>query len=206
MSEPSTLHRPLRGVSAADRKTARRKLLMASGLELFGTRGIAAVTIEEICRHANLNKRYFYESFPSIDALATAVVNKILKDIGEGLVPLVAAGGVGNPRVAVTYFVHTVMSDPRLARLLFVEADAGGLAHQRQRFIDLAVDLWIGADPTTPDDPGEREIVRMGAYGYGGACREIILATITGRLDFTADEVADHLTRLLERIADEPLS
>ncbi len=156
------------------------------------------MTIEEVCKNARLNKRYFYESFESIDALASAVVNRILRDVGTGLMPHVAAGGMADPRPAVDYFVRTVMSDPRLARLLLVEADAGALAHQRQRFIDLAVDLWTGADPNMPDDPAQRELVRMGAYGYGGACREVILATIKGKLDFTADQVADYLTGLLE--------
>ncbi len=206
MAEPAGLHRPLRGVSAVERQRIRRDTLIDAGFDLFGTRGIAGVTIEEVCKNAKLNKRYFYESFESIDALATAVVDKVLRDIAEGLIPHVALGGISDPRPAVTYFVRTVMSDPRLARLLFTEADTGRLANQRQRFIDLAVDLWTGADPNMPDDPAQRELVRMGAYGYGGACREVILATIKGKLDFTADQVADYLTGLLEGLSARTFS
>ena len=206
MAEPAGLHRPRMGVSAVERQRIRKHALVSAGFDLFGTRGIAAVTIEEVCRNAKLNKRYFYESFESIDALATAVVNKTLRDLGTGLIPHVLAGGMANPRPAVDYFVRTVMSDPRLARLLFVEVDTGGLAHQRQRFIDLAVDLWTGADPKMPNDPRQREVVRMGAYGYGGACREIIIATLNGKLNFTVDEVVDHLTKLLEQLVAQQIS
>lgn len=193
----SALHRPHRGVSAAERKSIRRATLIESGLELFGTQGIAAVSIDQICVHARLNKRYFYESFSSLDDLVDAVVKRILADIAEGLVPRVAEGGFRNPQPAVAYFVDTVLSDHRIARLLFVEADSGALTNHSQRFIDGAVELWLASDPNSPDDPIPRGMLRMGAYAFGGACREVLLASITGKLDHSTEQITAYLVALL---------
>ena len=62
-SSGAALPRPYRGVSATDRRDQRRQRLIDAGLQLFGTRGIAAVGIVDVCAEAGLTKRYFYENF-----------------------------------------------------------------------------------------------------------------------------------------------
>lgn len=203
MGQKAALHRPHRGVSVADRQQRRRAALIAAGFDLFGTRGIAATTIEEVCTRAGLNKRYFYESFDSINDLAEAVVDHMLADVMPAQAALISSGGIRDPRSAIAYFVTRVMSDPRIARLLFIEADSGGLTHQRQRFVDMAVTNWVTHDPAMPDNPEELDLVRLGAYAYVGACREVLLAVITGKFCYSSEQVADLLTTLLRRMLQQ---
>ena len=191
------LHRPHRGVSAADRKRTRRSALIEAGLELFGTNASGDVTIDQICKHAHLNKRYFYESFGSARELRDAVVGDLLRKLSTGLFPLIAIGGRHDPEPAINFFVRTVFSDPRIARLLFTDADVGGSPSERAHFIDGAVNLWLAADPETPDDPRLLRRFRLGAYAYSGACGEVMLAALTGKLDCSETEIVEYLVELL---------
>ena len=66
ISSVAALSRAYRGVSATDRRDQRRQRLIDAGLQLFGTRGIAAVGIVTSAPETGLTKRYFYENFASI--------------------------------------------------------------------------------------------------------------------------------------------
>src|SRR5512139_3717483 len=48
------------GVSAQERKAARRERLLDAGLQLFGTPGGDRVTVSAVCAEAGLTERYFY--------------------------------------------------------------------------------------------------------------------------------------------------
>ena len=81
--------RPYGGVSASERLAVRRQKLLDAGLELFGTRGIAATGVGDICDQAGLTKRYFYESFQTIDELAVAVFDQVTGRLAEQIVPAI---------------------------------------------------------------------------------------------------------------------
>src|SRR5947209_20090513 len=93
--------RPYGGVSADDRRAERRRRLLDAGLELFGTKGIAATTIADVCEQAGLTKRYFYESFATIDELAGAVFGDVTARLAERVAAAIAAGGGVDPRPAL---------------------------------------------------------------------------------------------------------
>ncbi len=61
---------------------------------------------------------------------------------------------------------------------------------------------WLTADPNTPVDATKRQAVRMGAYSYGCACREVILAALTKKITATPDEIADYLIALLKKMGE----
>src|SRR5258706_5852322 len=76
--------RPVRsygGVSATERIAARRERLIDAGLDLFGTRGFASTGIKDICRHAGLTDRYFYESFNGSEELFVEVFDRVASEI-----------------------------------------------------------------------------------------------------------------------------
>ena len=98
--------RPYRGVSAADRRHQRREQLIEAGLQLFGTRGIAAVGIVDVCAEAGLTKRYFYENFASIDALAEAVFEHVTGNLVAVVAPAIEAGAGRDPRPALTVYAR----------------------------------------------------------------------------------------------------
>ena len=77
--------RPYAGISQPERQARRRELLLEAGLEVFGTTGYAASSVREICEVAELNRRYFYESFNTREDLLRAVYEQIVAESREAI-------------------------------------------------------------------------------------------------------------------------
>jgi AcrR family transcriptional regulator len=188
------------GMSAAERRDERRQRLIDAGLELFGTRGVAAVGIVDICAEAGLIKRYFYENFASIDELAAAVFEQVTDRLVEQVVPAIIAGGGEDPRPALTAYLHGALADPRVARLLAVEGRTGALTKFGDSFATRAVELWFGFSPAVE---GRDEVaLRLRAYAFAGALSQVCLAWHDGVLDLTVDQVIDELVAVFHALAD----
>lgn len=192
--------RVYRGATQDQRRSERRGRLVEAGLELFGTQGIAATRVDEVCAQAGLTKRYFYESFDGMDALVDAVMGKVLDDLSAVVVPAIAEHGWVNPRPILEAMLHPLLADPRLARLMVVETATGRLAERREAVFTLAVDLWLQADRHADPQPEHLPVQRLLAHAMVGATGEVALAWVNRRLDMSADEVIDHLVRIFERI------
>jgi AcrR family transcriptional regulator len=199
-SSDAVVSRPYRGVSAADRRDQRRQRLIDAGLQLFGTRGIAAVGIVDVCAEAGLTKRYFYENFASIDELADAVFEHVTGNIVAAVAPAIEAGGGRDPRPALTVYARALLSDPRVVRFLAIESQAGPLKKHRDEFPTRAVELWFAfaADDDALPPPDE---MRLKAYGFIGAAQQIGVAWLDGLLPLTMDEVIDQLVDMFHRIS-----
>jgi AcrR family transcriptional regulator len=186
------------GVSAAQRREQRRQRLIDAGLELFGTRGVAAVGIVDICAEAKLIKRYFYEGFSSLDELAAAVFEQVTDRLVEQVVPAIVAGGGHDPRPALTAYVHGALADPRVARLLAVEGRTGALAGHGDGFATRAVELWFGFSPQV--DGQDEAALRLRAYAFAGALSQVMLAWHDGALELTAEKVIDELVDIFKAL------
>jgi len=193
------------GVSATERVAARRARLVDAAIELYGTRGYAATGIKDICRTAGLTDRYFYESFPTQAALFVAAFHRS----SEALLASVAAAVAAAPaepevqaRRAVETFVHALVDDPRVARLLFFEAVAVGGEVEREvrasirRFADLVA---ATARPHVPDVPDH--FVRMGALSLVGAIQYVLIEWLDGNLDASVDEMTAYFVEMLRTAA-----
>jgi AcrR family transcriptional regulator len=195
---PSCLVRPYRGVSASERIAARRQRLIEAGLELFGTRGIAAVGVGDVCAEAGLTKRYFYESFPSMEALAVAVFDDIRTGIMDQVGPAILAGGAGDARPAIDAYVRTVAEDPRVLRLLAFETSEGPLSRHRDNFASRAVETWFSLVSEPTEHP---ERTRLRAYAFVGASVQIGIAWANGEFKLTTEELIDELVDLFHTLA-----
>jgi AcrR family transcriptional regulator len=193
--QPDRSRRSYGGVSADDRLAGRRRRLLDAGLELFGTNGIAATTIADVCAQAGLTKRYFYESFATIDELAGAVFGEVTDRLVQQVAPAIAAAGGVDPRPALTVYLRAVLGDPRLARLLGTESRTPALAERQAAFGRHAVALWFASAPRA-DDPA----VRLRAYAFAGALGEVALAWTDGELDISIDQVIDELVDVFHRM------
>lgn len=113
------------GQTAAQRHAERRERLLAAGLELFGTRGYAATSIERLCMAASVSARNFYEAFSGREELLTALHNSIAQRAAQALTTASTETADADlpARVehAVRAFVTVTASDPRWARITFVE-------------------------------------------------------------------------------------
>ncbi|MFD0685391.1 TetR/AcrR family transcriptional regulator [Actinomadura fibrosa] len=113
------------GRSAEERRAERRERLLAAGLELFGTRGYAATSIERLCATASVSTRNFYEEFSGREELLTALHRTINERARQALADSYTgaadAGLAARVERAVRAFVTVTASDPRWARIAFVE-------------------------------------------------------------------------------------
>src|ERR1700752_1144970 len=71
-----TQGRTYRGASPEQRQAERRERLVEAAIEVFGTTGYRAATIDQVCAQAGLTKRYFYESFTDSEALLLAAYER----------------------------------------------------------------------------------------------------------------------------------
>jgi AcrR family transcriptional regulator len=167
---------------------------------MFGTKGIAATRVDDVCSEAGLTKRYFYESFESLDALVEAVLADVTGRLAAGVVPAIAEHGWHDPRPIFDAALRPLLADPRLVQLLVVESASGALAQRRQEFAELAVDLWLAADPHADKSPAYLASQRLLAHAMAGATAEVALAWVNGRVDMSVDDVIAHLVRIFKRI------
>ncbi len=84
------------GRTADARRTARQASLRETALDIMAANEWRTATVDKVCAAAGLNKRYFYESFTDLDALAAAVVDAIADDVREATLAAVA-GTEGQP-------------------------------------------------------------------------------------------------------------
>lgn len=167
---------------------------------MFGTKGIAATRVDDVCAEAGLTKRYFYESFESLDALLDGVLAHVTAGLAEGVRPVIEAHGWHDPRPIFDAALRPLLADRRLVQLLVVESASGALTQRRQEFAELAVDLWLGSDPHADRSPDYLASQRLLAHAMAGATAEVASAWVSGRIELSVDDVIAHLVRIFRRI------
>jgi AcrR family transcriptional regulator len=189
-------------VSAEQRIAARRQRLVEAGLQEFGTRGVLATGVKDICRRAGLTDRYFYESFRDSSALFTAVFDLVSERL-FGLVAAALASAPGDPaaqaRAVIETYVRALAGDPRLARVLFVEAPSAGPEverHARATMRRFARLIEAGAEPYVPANVAP-EALRFGAVSLVGAIERLMIEWQDGELGMEVEQIIDHLVEML---------
>ena len=118
------------GRSEFERRSERRTRLLNAGLELFGTDGWHAATIERLCSAAGVATRSFYEEFASREALLLAVYERIMDGVLDSVLPAVqtATGSVEDRiRVGLGGYVSYLTADPRRAKVAHREVRVAGV-------------------------------------------------------------------------------
>jgi AcrR family transcriptional regulator len=116
--------RTYRGASPDQRRAERRERLIAAGIEVFGTTGYRAATVDQICAVAGLTKRYFYESFADSEALLLAAYARATDDLRGRVVAVATAAApelTDMTRAGLEAFFGAIAEDQRVARLAFFE-------------------------------------------------------------------------------------
>ncbi|MCZ7630899.1 MAG: TetR family transcriptional regulator [Microthrixaceae bacterium] len=119
-----TTRRPSRwaGMSQHDRRAERRDLLLDTALELLATEGFGATSVRAVCAGAELNPRYFYESFETLDDLLVAVYDRVVDDLTAAVTAAVLAGPPelrSQMHNAIATILDFVVEDPRRGRILY---------------------------------------------------------------------------------------
>jgi AcrR family transcriptional regulator len=110
---------------------------MTAALELFGTDGYPATSIERLCARANVSTRNFYEEFASREALLIALHDQITQQAFDAVTTAVAEiehepASVRIDR-AIEAYIGTTSSDPRWTRIAYVEVVGVSAAVERHR-------------------------------------------------------------------------
>ncbi len=112
------------GKSADARRRERRDLLIETGIQLFGQQGYAAVSLNAICAEAGLAKRYFYESFASVEDLLTQASRRISAELQQEVIQKIAAQDTPREMILAGFrgFYEYIQAQPERGRVYLVES------------------------------------------------------------------------------------
>jgi AcrR family transcriptional regulator len=112
------------GQAAEERRAERRRRLLDAAVELFGTRGYAATTIEALYTEARLAPRHFYEQFAGREELLRAVYDETIEAVRAAVAEAreTAPRDVrGRVQTILAAFAGAMLTDPRRARIAYRE-------------------------------------------------------------------------------------
>lgn len=205
--ETSPGMRRWRGLEPAERITARREQLIEAGIELMATIGAAGISMRGICRQAGLTERYFYESFPNLDALLTTVLETVVLAARDRLLDALTDAPIDRAlmfRHCVAAFTDYLIEDRRRGRIMFVESQATpALAARGNELIELftaPIALTIGAGDYRTPAPDQLDSV-LNANAIFGSLAYLYRPWLDGTIAVSRDRFDDHAARLLTSIA-----
>lgn len=161
------------GVSADERRAERRRKLLHAARQMWGTVGVADVSVRGVCAEAGLTPRYFYEQFPNLEALLLTVDAEVRDELVGVLVPtsLAVEGGIDDKfRAALVAFLELLVSDPHVHRIVTSSpSSVAGLAEQRRATLTQVSELVAtsGAELLSPS-PSAEALHRLALFIVGG--------------------------------------
>jgi AcrR family transcriptional regulator len=194
------------GVSPDDRRAERRTLLLDAAFELLGTEGWSGTTVRAVCQTAQLNNRYFYESFDDLDALVVALYDRLVEELRVAVGKAVANAGTTPAdlvRATVESTVRFVDEDRRRGRVLYGEALGNEALNRRRLESGFAVADLIAAGASD-------RIHTLSAGIVVGGFSELLMAWLDGRITVSRKQLIEDATALFlalgaaaDRIATE---
>jgi AcrR family transcriptional regulator len=190
------------GMTAAERRAERRGRLLDAGLELFGGRGYAATTIEDLCAAARLNPRYFYAEVDSRETLLQAVYDRHVEEVREAVLEAIAAAPTdprGRMTAGLRAFIEGSLADQRAARVNYFEmvGVSAELEARRREVLGSYADLvaaQIAAIEPPILPPGAD--LRMSAVALVSATDGLIIDALGGSAEPDPDAMIATLTAL----------
>jgi AcrR family transcriptional regulator len=205
---PARRKRRILGLDEQQRQAERHRLLLDAALELFGTRGYAATSIELLCQTAGIGTNSFYDLCSNKEAVMVDLYDQIAARLRQAVADAyIAHRDDPDPiRPLVGAFVHEAADDPRVARVAFIEAAgiSANVEERRRRTRNDFVDglQAIGADirQARSDATDEQVDARRGPSPRRNAVA-IVGAIIEMTLDWLLDPDPDPIENLIDDIA-----
>jgi AcrR family transcriptional regulator len=172
--EVAQLSRAYRGASPHQRVEQRRARLVDAGVDIFGTIGYRAATIDHICARAGLSKRYFYESFPDSEALLLACYERCVNEFHDAMVIAVTEAPEtieAKLRAALFGYFSAIDADQRGARITLLEVLGvsttvdEAYAAQFERFASSVKTLAGDAFSTSRLPKPQLDVIAQGIFG-----------------------------------------
>ena len=192
-----TAERAYGGVSAVDRKAARRARLVEAVLDLVGVEGVESVTVTRVCRQAGLNERYFYESFPDRNAALGGAADHLAEVLVARMLERLAMADDDQrmqATAAIGAAVDVLTDDPRKGALFVAAASTPALAERREALAGSFIELLLSQALASLRLARRPEVEKVGLFAathlFGGVL-ETIAAFLSGSLPLTRDELVD---------------
>lgn len=191
------------GRSPAQRQAQRRRALVEAGLQCFGTAGLAATTIDDLCSTARVGRQAFYEHFSSREELLGVVfgevVTEILARVDAVLAPLPLDDVPRRGRAAMGEILDVLLGDPRKGWVATSEvlpvAELGGLGRQVVHMLadrlTAEANLLVGHGLIAERD---HSVLALAAVG---GIREVVVDQLRADPPMPVDQVADDLAAML---------
>lgn len=191
------------GKTATERRSERRERLLDAGLELFGTQGFAATTIEALCAAARLNPRYFYEGFATREELLGAVYERHVATVAGAVLAALSrapADPLARLEVGLRAFLDLTLADPRAARVNYFEVIGVSTELERlrrdalRRYAGVIADeigALSGEAPIAVSDP------HLTAVAVVGAVDGLVIDALTGERGYDRNAIVTTLRELL---------
>jgi AcrR family transcriptional regulator len=180
--------RPFKGVSAVERTATRRDQLLDGLLDVVLNVGCARVSVNNVCTAAGLTKRYFYESFESLDDLMSEAADRVFDDFYRDMLEIAEVHPSGHERFSaiVRAVVDRLQSDPRGARLYAESPGHPILRQRRDRAVERFSDFLTAGILEDPDESQECQLqVRLIISGT----TEVITGFLDGSIETSPDEI-----------------
>jgi AcrR family transcriptional regulator len=120
------------GQSFADRQAERREKLIRAAVEIAGRVGLDGTSVAAICAEAGLTARYFYESFPTREAIFVEAYRAVQDELLSRITAVSSAGDAA--KRALTGFFTAIQTRPDLARVFLIDLDDHGGAMRMASF------------------------------------------------------------------------
>ena len=201
------ISRSHKGVDAQARQQDRRRKLIEAGLETLGTKGFHATTVRDVCGHASLSERYFYESFSGLAELFNTIYQDMhVELLGRIMSIFVSARAQqSNPmeiaQAAVMAWFTFLKEDPRRAKVMLV--DALGVNHQSVKGAMAATRDYVGAiqalvDLLYPDLAKQGLSPRLLAACISGACIMSAREWLSSDFEASIEAITHHLMLVIK--------
>jgi AcrR family transcriptional regulator len=200
--------RPYRGVRAAERLAARRRRLLAAGLDLLGgdEPDISALTVRGVCGRAGLATRYFYESYVDKDEFVAGVFDWVVADLAATIQAAVAAVPVNEQtRAGMAVIVRTIAGDARIGRLLFSSQLANAVIVRKRAESSALFAMLSGQHAGDALRMPADDRIKAGAHFAVGGVAQTVSAWLAGDVRLEPDQLVDQLASLLDELADPKL-
>jgi AcrR family transcriptional regulator len=193
-----------------DRQSRRRAELTQAAFALFLSRGLEAVTVDEIVARAECSKGTFYRYFDDKRALVTRAFAPLSKQIREAFGELgdTVAAAPDEAAVAGAYQrfagrMGMVLLEDRAAARLYLQERRGPPVAAREPIAELAAFIETQAVQTAriAEERGVLRRLDPAVIGVAivGAIEQVLHVFLQDRLEADVVQVADELTRLVVR-------
>ncbi|REE99841.1 TetR/AcrR family transcriptional regulator [Thermomonospora umbrina] len=144
-------------------------------VEVAGTKGYGALTVDRIVAHSGVSRRTFYELFRNKDEAFIGAYDTVVNRMSEAIVESMetADDPAAKMRAGLSEYLRFLSADPLAARVAVVEVLAAGpeaVARRdatRRRFVRTIAAFVRELDPDWPEP-------ELTAEGMAGAVRELV--------------------------------